>query len=450
MNSSWKHPSVKKLLKVSNSENPVKIITDKARDLALSAFNEGWSGPPYDPIELAQMLGINIVPNDAINDARIIPIENSYRIEYNPFQNLRRINFSLAHEIAHTLFPDCNERIRNREDKRSKEWEVELLCNIGAAEILLPYGEFSSDVNKMHINLDTIKFLADKYKVSLESVLIRLCEVTYKTCLFAIATFADVEQKELIVDYCQSSKDSAISLSRGTVIPKESIIHDCLNPGWTAYGKEQWLSFNGVELMVYGIGLPPLKNSENNRVGILIAPQDGEETQSALYTVIGDATQPTGEGTKIIAQVVNTQGALGAGFGKAMAKSWPNSSTNIYKWRQDRNSFRLGNTSLVPLAEDIFVFQMIAQDGIKAVKGNIPLKYSVLRQCLIELAFKAKEHEASIHMPLIGAGQAGGDWNIIEGIIEEEIIKRDISVKVYLLHDSHLPKKLPPQLSLFD
>ena len=449
MSSSWQHPSVKKLVKLSDTENPVNAITGKARSLALNAFNEGWSGPPYDPIELAQMLGIDIVPNDAINDARIIPIENTYRIEYNPFQNSRRINFSLAHEIVHTLFPDCNERIRNREAKGSTEWEVELLCNIGAAELLLPYGKFSFDVNNMPINLDSIKFLADKYKVSIESVLIRLCEVTHKTCLFAITSFSKNDQKELVVDYYQSSKASPIKLGRGTKIPKSSKVYDCLNPGWTAYAKEQWPAFKGQELMVYGMGLPPLKNSTNNRVGILIAPSVGEEVNNKLYTVIGDATHPTGEGTKIIAQVVNTQGGLGAGFGKAMAKQWPASRSNVYKWRQNKKIFRLGKTSLVSLAGDIFVFQMIAQDGIKKRRGSISLKYSVLRDCLIELALIAKEHEASVHMPLIGAGQAGGDWNVIEGIIEEEIIRRGVDVKVYLLHDSHLPKKPSSQFTLF-
>ena len=34
-------------------------------------------------------------------------------------------------------------------------------------------------------------------------------------------------------------------------------------------------------------------------------------------------------------------------------------------------------------------------------------------------------------MPRIGAGEAKGDWKIIEGMIHEELIKNDIKVTIY-------------------
>jgi hypothetical protein len=280
-----------------------------------------------------------------------------------------------------------------------------------------------------------------------------LCEVVERPCLFAIATFTDKEQRVLRTDYSKSSLKSNFSLQGGVEIPKDSKIYDCLNSGWTAYGKERWNEFGNQDYMVYGIGLPPLKNSTQNRVGILITTPDQEdiEQNKQLYIVVGDATKPSGDGTKIIAQIVNTMGALGAGFGKAMSQTWAASAQNIYKWRMNRNEFKLGSTSLVKLTDEVYVFQMIAQEGINSRKGMpVPLRYEVLRDCLIEMASMALELNASIHMPLIGAGQAGGDWNVIEGMIKEEVVRRGVDVKVYVLHSSQIPKKTVVELTLFD
>lgn len=453
MHFTWTHPSIAELLKNRGDKDPVEVIKEEARNLALRAFRLGWNGPPYDPVDLARILRINVTPNESISDARILPFgNNSFQIEYNPFQNLRRTNFSLAHEIVHTFFPDCNQKIRNREPYGSQDWQLELLCNIGAAEILLPYGEFSSDLNNKPINLDTVKFLADKYKVSLESVLLRLCEVADKLCIFAIATFVDKGQRVLRVDYSKASRESNLMLEGGMEIPKSSKVYECLNSGWTAYSTENWEIFSGESLMVYGIGLPPLKNSEKGRVGILITSKDQKSVRNnQLYTVVGDATKPVSDGTKIIAQVVNTMGAMGAGFGKAMAQTWPESAKNIYKWRLRKNEFKLGGTSLIKLSDDIYAFQMIAQSGINYKAGaTIPLRYDILRGSLIEMADKALELNASIHMPLIGAGQAGGDWGVIEGMIKEEVINRGVDVKVYVLHHNQIPKKQKVELTLFD
>ena len=65
------------------------------------------------------------------------------RIEYNPNRPRERRRYSVAHEIAHTLFPDCAKRVRHRGSHHGKrpgsdDWQLEALCNIAAAEILMP------------------------------------------------------------------------------------------------------------------------------------------------------------------------------------------------------------------------------------------------------------------------------------------------------------------------
>ena len=109
----WTNASVKTLIRGTDVD-PVQIITQKAIDLSLRAMQEGWSGPPFDPFALAQYLGLRVIPREDIADARTVPTGTALTIEFNPNRPKARIRYSIYHEIAHTLFPDCRERVRNR------------------------------------------------------------------------------------------------------------------------------------------------------------------------------------------------------------------------------------------------------------------------------------------------------------------------------------------------
>ncbi|MBG0823331.1 hypothetical protein HS048_21615 [Planomonospora sp. ID91781] len=54
-----------------------------------------------------------------------------------------------------------------------------------------------------------------------------------------------------------------------------------------------------------------------------------------------------------------------------------------------------------------------------------------LQQCLTALAEAAAERRASVHLPRIGAGLAGGSWNDIEPVISRCLADRGIAVTVY-------------------
>jgi hypothetical protein len=450
----WINQSVLELIDKSTEKDPIEIIREKAREVVIKAFNQGWEGPPFDPIKLAQILNYKVLPNESVLDARILTDrESSFTIEYNPHQKEARINFSIAHEIGHTLFPDCSQTIRNREaEKDIDTWEIEFLCNIAASEILLPYAEFSVEANSVPINLESILNISNKYKASVESVFLRFCEVVDKPCLVILASFTDFNQKQLIVEYSKSSKHSSLKVESGYLIPSDSKIYDCLNPGWTSHATEQWDIFGNTRYNVYSVGLPPIRKQNKERVGVLIVPEFiSEKMDGQIYMVNGDATKPRGIGNKIIAQVINTSGGLGFGFGKSMSKSWPESKKTILLWIQDKTDFVLGHSKLTQLSEDTYVFQMLAQKGIFQKEGSIPLRYDSLRECLLELGVIAKQLNASIHMPQIGAGQAKGDWGIIEGMIYEILISKGINVTIYVLPGTKLinPKKVS-NLSLFD
>ncbi len=132
------------MLAFAKDSDPFQVLTAKVRDFTFHGFESGWSGPPYDPFALAAIWGIEVSPNKDVVDARIVPAKGgTLRIEFNPDRPTARINYSVAHELGHSLFPDCAEIIRHRvkhSGATRDEWQLEMLCNIAAAEILMPIG----------------------------------------------------------------------------------------------------------------------------------------------------------------------------------------------------------------------------------------------------------------------------------------------------------------------
>jgi len=143
----------------------------------------------------------------------------------------------------------------------------------------------------------------------------------------------------------------------------------------------------------------------------------------------GDATQPIGEGAKLLPHVVNDAGGWGAGYVLALSRRWKQPEAYCRQWaKQGRTIFKLGLNQYVPVENQLVVVNMCAQHHY-GEDGKPPVRYWALRSCLRDLAKEAKRVGASIHCPRFGAGLSGGSWEKIEQIINEEL--PDIPVFVY-------------------
>ncbi|KAF5993240.1 macro domain-containing protein [Streptomyces sp. WAC00263] len=154
---------------------------------------------------------------------------------------------------------------------------------------------------------------------------------------------------------------------------------------------------------------------------------------SEITYVRGDATAPSVNGVKLIAHVCNDIGGWGKGFVLALSRRWPEPEAAYRAWHRDRahNDFGLGATQFVQVEKYVWVANLIGQRGIRTGSKGVPVRYEAIGTGLAQVAIKAAELDASVHMPRIGCGLAGGDWSRVEPLILRRLVERGVAVTVY-------------------
>lgn len=445
----WTNPSVQTL---ARGRDPIFAIQNKAKQMVLEAVEKGWDGPPYDPFRLAELNDIRVYPNDDVLDARLVPDDlDGFLIEFNPHRPPARIRFSVAHEIAHTLFPDCSDAIRNRIDigsTRGDEWQLELLCNIGAAEVLMPLAY--SDLRNEDVGIDNLLRLRRQYDVSTEAILIRIAKLTSRSCaIFSSARVDDSnESSGHRIDYSVPSRSWDLALPREIGAQINTVLDECTAIGFTAKGTEHW-SDTLSDVDVECVGIPPYPGSRFPRVaGVVTHACETLDDALQIEFRFGDAREPRGAGKRIVAHIVNDQTPnWGGGFAREVRRLWPRVQDDFREWAGPRNqNLVLGNVHVSQVNEELSLVQMVAQHGFGPSRRP-RLRYAALRDALDLLERIASEQGASVHMPRIGSGHAGGNWELIRELIDERLVRREVPVYVYTLPDE-APNQVQSMLAL--
>src|SRR5215469_806345 len=115
------------------------------------------------------------------------------------------------------------------------------------------------------------------------------------------------------------------------------------------------------------------------------------ENFTNITYVIGDATQPTGDGVRIIVHVCNDVGGWGRGFVLALSKRWPQPEQRYRAWRrgEDPTPFALGEVQFVQVGEAVWVANLIGQRDVHTVGGVPPVRYDAIRKGLRSVAAEA-------------------------------------------------------------
>lgn len=159
-------------------------VVNMARALVEKA--KSFSGLPHDPLArlkiIASLSRIKIIPMvvDQVRrekrDAVLYPTDSGWTVLYNPNCLKSRIVFTIGHEIIHTFFPNSRSgaRFRSMTSPGSREGnELELLCHLGASELVMPLDEFQLQANG-RFSLSSVERLASHFGTSFEATVYRL------------------------------------------------------------------------------------------------------------------------------------------------------------------------------------------------------------------------------------------------------------------------------------
>lgn len=164
-------------------------------------------------------------------------------------------------------------------------------------------------------------------------------------------------------------------------------------------------------------------------------PSSGSAAPSgaSIQYLRGDATAPAGAGPKVIVHICNDVGGWGRGFVTAISKRWREPEQQYRAWHRGEGElpFELGQVQLVRVAEELWVANLIGQRGLQSKGGTPPIRYDAVRAGLRRVCEQAKRVGASVHMPRIGCGLAGGRWEEIEPIVVDELAAQGVQVTVY-------------------
>lgn len=140
--------------------------------------------------------------------------------------------------------------------------------------------------------------------------------------------------------------------------------------------------------------------------------------------VVGDATRPLASpGPRCIVHVCNDVGGWGAGFVRAVSRRWA-APEAVYRAEERRT---LGSVQLVEVEPNLYVANLIAQNGFPRANAPCALDYAALGRCLRTLVEIAGP-DWSFHMPRIGCGIAGGTWPEVEAVLRRELEGRMVAV----------------------
>ena len=121
---------------------------------------------------------------------------------------------------------------------------------------------------------------------------------------------------------------------------------------------------------------------------------------------------------KYICHCVNSQGIMGSGIAKQIKAKYPK-AYEVYKDRYNiKNKLPLG----IIIGADCGSHTILNLVGQKnyGKNGRLYLDYIALRQGIKTINNNISE---SVAFPMIGCGLAGGNWQLVSEIIEEESTK---------------------------
>jgi O-acetyl-ADP-ribose deacetylase (regulator of RNase III) len=130
---------------------------------------------------------------------------------------------------------------------------------------------------------------------------------------------------------------------------------------------------------------------------------------------------------------------MGGGIALSIKHKFPKAFKHYSDWYNDCCKFNnnkflpLGITQFIPINNTLDIANMISQHDIYEIDNIPPIRYEALENCLNQVANYSKIKNAQVIGPKFGSGLAGGDWNIIQKIIHNQLCIQNIQVTIFEL-----------------
>lgn len=134
---------------------------------------------------------------------------------------------------------------------------------------------------------------------------------------------------------------------------------------------------------------------------------------------------------KVIAHGVNCQNTMGSGVAKVLYTKWPEVKNGYHEYcgnipKEDR----LGTIDMLTLKDyDKVILNCFTQYNY-GYQDKLLVSYDAIHKCFEEIS----QYCYKIAIPKIGCGLAGGNWEIVEKIINDAT-RDNCDVYVYYLKD---------------
>lgn len=215
----------------------IKLVQNTVREYSstqIPSFSEICTGLGLDVLEVPLPAGI-----EGMHRGRTIFINSR-------IQNEERKRFTQFHEVTHYLIEKDGDLISELHDATWSQDDgyeklLEQLCNIGAAEFLMPRKVFVRLYKERQFNVELIPYAARYFKSSVIATTIQLAQVAPNSCITAVCEsipndtvssqthLSDAEyhsrKQKLRIVYSSSSPATKYLLAKYTEIPGDHLIN---------------------------------------------------------------------------------------------------------------------------------------------------------------------------------------------------------------------------------
>jgi Zn-dependent peptidase ImmA (M78 family) len=180
------------------------------------------SAPPVSVSAYVEQAGAKLKLDDTMSADEggcSFEINGKRCISVNAHDRQERQNCSACHEIAHIILGLPSEHGKSPSWSYAKRSQNEIICDVFAAELLLPYTLFKPYVNKSEIGFAAVERLAKLFEASLTATGSRFAVLSSIPCAFILA-------EQGAVRYASRSttlRDAKAWISPGSRLPDQSV-----------------------------------------------------------------------------------------------------------------------------------------------------------------------------------------------------------------------------------